>query len=66
MTATTSDPTRTDGPEPGRGHGSTDVRERRWEALQRVNKSTLLMLVVTLVVIVAAHATLKLAALVAR
>jgi len=52
MTATTSGPTRTDGPEPGRGPGTTDARERRWEALQRVNKSTLLMLVVTLVVIV--------------
>ncbi|MET4051687.1 simple sugar transport system permease protein [Frigoribacterium sp. PvP054] len=54
MTATTSDPTRTDGPEPGRGHGhgAAAARERRWEALQRVNKSTLLMLVVTLVVIV--------------
>jgi len=51
MTATTSQPTPSAAPTPP---PTPDARSRgRWDALQRVNKSTLLMLVVTLVVIIA-------------
>lgn len=50
MTATTSPSTPPTSPPPPTAEAE---RRGRWDALQRVNKSTLLMLVVTLVVIVA-------------
>lgn len=53
MTATSSRGTTTTGPTSGPGPEDARTSARRWEALQRVNKSTLLMLVVTVLVMVA-------------